>query len=624
MVPDQPRAYGVLIAGISPHRELDESYRTFFDLAAGQVTTAIRNANAYQEERRRAEALAEIDRAKTLFFSNVSHEFRTPLTLMMGPIEEWLFRHENLSPADREQINMVHRNGLRMQKLVNTLLDFSRIEAGRVQAVYKPTDLPAFTAELAGVFRSTVEKAGIKLVVDCPSISRSVHIDREMWEKIVLNLVSNAFKFTFEGQITVAVKEEDGHAVLSVRDTGTGIPESELPNLFKRFYRVPDARGRTYEGSGIGLSLIQELVRFHGGTIEVESAEGLGSTFTIRLPLGRDHLPAERVEAESTPISTAIGAEAFIAEAARWLPESGSQEVQTPVSVCDTSIERHSGKSALAGARIVIADDNSDMRRYLGRIIVEHGGEVIAAADGEAALSAIHTNFPSLVITDVMMPKLDGFGLLREMRADADLKTLPVIMLSARAGEEAQIEGLEAGADDYLVKPFSERELVARVRAQLELEKVRSRALRREQAQNVILETINGIFREALTCETEEQMGVACLKAAEDLTRSKFGFISEFDPDGQLYDIAISDPGWDACAMVDQSGHRKPPIDFKIRGLHGRVVLDGKSLFTNDPGSHADSIGTPPGHPPLSSFLGVPLIRDGKTVGLLGRQLSRP
>ena len=215
---------GVLIAGVSPARKLDLEYRTFYELIAGQIATAIQNVRAVEEERKRLEALAEIDRAKTTFFSNVSHEFRTPLTLMLGPVEDLLAKsHTGLSPAAKSQLELVNRNGSRLLRLVNTLLDFSRIEAGRMQAIYQPTDLAAFTTELASVFRSATEKAGLRLELDCPKLPEPVYVDRGMWEKIVLNLISNAFKFTFEGEINIALMQVGKDVELRVRDTGVGI-----------------------------------------------------------------------------------------------------------------------------------------------------------------------------------------------------------------------------------------------------------------------------------------------------------------------------------------------------------------------------------------------------------------
>jgi PAS domain S-box-containing protein len=466
---------GVLAAVASPRLRLDDPYRDFLTQVTGQVATAITNARAYEEESQRAEALAAIDRAKTIFFSNVSHEFRTPLTLMLSPLEELSNSLSGqLQPEQQEQLQLIQRNGLRLQKLVNTLLDFSRIEAGRVQASYEPTDLAAYTAELASVFRSLIEQAGMRLVIDCPTLPESVYIDREMWEKIVLNLVSNAFKFTFSGSITVQLKSVNQTVELSVADTGVGIAESELPRLFERFHRVSGSRSRTYEGSGIGLALVQELVKLHGGTIRVTSKVDVGTTFTIAIPLGLSHLPADRIAATRELDSTALGANPYIIEASRWLPS------YTPIATFN--LEDNRTEVALSAqtiqptkSKIVLADDNADMRDYLKRLLSSQY-TVEAVADGHAALNAIGQYMPDLVLTDVMMPGVDGFEVLRSLRSDPNTQEIPIILLSARAGEEARIEGLEAGADDYLIKPFSARELLARVEATLKLARIRKEA----------------------------------------------------------------------------------------------------------------------------------------------------
>ncbi|HKS88392.1 MAG TPA: ATP-binding protein [Stellaceae bacterium] len=457
---------GLLVAGVSARLRLDEQYRSFLELAASQIATAISSARAYAEERRRAEALAEIDRAKTVFFSNISHEFRTPLTLMLGPLEDAL-ADRGLPAAERARLDVAHRNSLRLLKLVNSLLDFSRIEAGRAQASYAPTDLAALTAELGSNFRSACERAGVALTVDCPPLPAPVYVDRDMWEKIVLNLLSNAFKFTFGGEIAVRLRAADGQAELSVADTGVGIPAPELPRLFERFHRIEGQKSRTYEGSGIGLALVQELVRLHGGTIDAASEPGRGTTFTVRLPLGSAHLPQDRVGAEPTLASSAIRAEAFVEEALRWLPDGMVSDI-APANTSDAAAglpTRH------AGARILLADDNADMRAYVRRLLGDCDVETVA--DGEAALAAIRARHPDLVLTDIMMPRLDGFGLIRAIRADPALRDIPLVVLSARAGEESRIEGVDAGADDYLVKPFSARELIARVGANLEAARLR-------------------------------------------------------------------------------------------------------------------------------------------------------
>ncbi len=469
---------GILVAALNPFRLFDDSYRGFLSLVAAQIAATLANAGAYEEERTRAESLAELDRAKTAFFSNVSHEFRTPLTLMLGPLDDILAKPESeVHPENRELLTFVQRNGQRLLKLVNTLLDFSRIEAGRVQAVYEPVDLAAYTAELASVFRAAVEKAGMRLVIDTPPLPEPVYVDRDLWEKIVLNLVSNAFKYTLAGEIGVSLRVDrrgkNGAAVLAVRDTGTGIPAAELPNLFNRFHRVEGARGRTQEGTGIGLALVLELAKLHGGTVGVDSVDGAGSTFTVAVPLGRDHLPAERIGGGRTLASTALGAGPFVEEALRWLPD-------------EVTSETRSGNGAPpaarggARARVVLADDNADMRDYVRRLLsVDY--QVTAVADGREALAAVAEQRPDLVITDVMMPNLDGFGLLKALREDQRTAAIPLIMLSARAGEEARVEGLEAGADDYLTKPFSARELLARAGVTLALARARREAMRREE-----------------------------------------------------------------------------------------------------------------------------------------------
>ena len=473
LLPGMERPAAALIVGVSPRLPFTAEYRAFFDLVAVAVTAAVVNARAYEEERKRAEKLAELDRAKTAFFSNVSHEFRTPLTLMLAPLEEMLAHPDQQLSAPRDSVDLIHRNGLRLLRLVNTLLDFSRIEANRVQALFEPVEIASLTRDLASVFRSAVEKAGLTLTVDCPNLPEPIYLDREMWEKIILNLLSNAFKFTFHGTIAVVLRDCPGQVEISVSDTGTGIPAHELPHLFKRFHRVQGVKGRTYEGTGIGLALVEDLVKLHGGTVRAESTLGVGSTFRVTIPKGFKHLPADQVHPTSGTIKGDITAGVFLEEALRWLPNNelnghiGHHEKVTPQK------NRQSG-------RILLADDNADMRQYIQNILTPEF-EVDAVSDGAKALHAIQQRAPDLVLTDVMMPDLDGFGLLAELRKDRRTQAIPVVMLSARAGEEARIEGLHAGADDYLVKPFNARELTARVRVNLELAQLRRQLSREEE-----------------------------------------------------------------------------------------------------------------------------------------------
>jgi PAS domain S-box-containing protein len=483
--PGSGTTLGCLVVGLSDYRSLDESYRGFLDLVAGQIGTAVAGALAFQAERRRAAALAELDAAKTAFFTNVSHEFRTPLTLLLGPLEDTLTQPERaLSPADRERLKVAHHNALRLLKLVNMLMEFSRIEAGGVQAVCEPTDLAAFTADLASMFRSLVERAGLRLLVDCPRLARPVALDRDMWEKIVLNLLSNAFKFTHQGEIAVSLRQVGERAELSVRDTGVGIPEEELPRLFERFHQVRGVQGRALEGTGIGLALVQELVELHGGSIQVESTLGRGSTFTVSVPLGLATAGARDAASGALP-PTASTAGPYMAEAVRWFSDlDRTDAASTPLAderdgrrPCrDGQGREHSNELRPC---VLVADDDPDMRQYLVRLLAS-SYDVEEATDGQGALAAVRRRPPDLVLADVMMPVLDGFGLVAELRADAATRTIPVVLLSARAGEESRVEGLAAGADDYLVKPFSARELLARVGTHLEMARIRREAARRE------------------------------------------------------------------------------------------------------------------------------------------------
>ena len=479
--PGQAEPYGLLIAGTSPLRSLENEYQSFLTLVAGQAAGAVASALSYQEARKQAEELAELDRAKTAFFSNVSHEFRTPLTLLLGPIDDALADNEHPLPEHhRAQLEIVRRNALRLLKLVNTLLDFSRIEAGRTLAAYEPTDLASFTTDLANTFREVIERAGLRFTVDCPPLPEAVFVDREMWEKIVLNLLSNAFKFTLHGQITIAQHAIDDHVELVVQDTGSGIAGEEIPHIFERFYRSSNVEARTQEGSGIGLSLVSELIRLHGGTVRASSHSGEGTTFIVSIPFGSEHLPVERLRATRKLFSETRGSTAYVEEALRWSPPATRETGQFS---SDDALQKRTGQSASArqmpAGVILLVDDNADMRDYLLRLLSAYW-QVETAANGVEALQAVQQSTPDLIISDVMMPGLDGFQLLKLLRGDPQLSNIPIILLSARAGEEATIEGLEAGADDYLVKPFSGRELLARVGAHMELS-----FIRREMAERI-------------------------------------------------------------------------------------------------------------------------------------------
>ena len=450
-----------LIAGVSSRRSLDEKYLSFYELLSASVNNALTKAKAYEEERKKAEALAEIDKAKTVFFSNISHEFRTPLTLMLGPLEELLNKKNNsFSKTEKENIETTHRNAIRLLKLVNTLLDFSRIESGRIKAIFSLVDIVVLTKNLASNFRSIIEKAGLKLIVSADSIIQPVYVDKQMWEKIIFNLLSNAFKYTLAGEITVELLAENDFVVLKVKDTGVGIPENELSKMFERFHRVQNVTGRTYEGTGIGLSLIKELVQLHQGTVNVESKLHEGSVFTVKIPTGKKHISEHQIS-ETAIDSDEISSTIYIDEIETLL------ETEKPSTLKIAGVKE---KNILP--TVLVVDDNADMREHISSIL-SNSYYVITANNGIDALYKMQETTPALVLSDIMMPVMDGMGLLKEIKSNKATANIPVIFLTARAGEESKIEGWETGADDYLVKPFSAKELVARVTAQIRMVKLR-------------------------------------------------------------------------------------------------------------------------------------------------------
>ncbi|HEV7650339.1 MAG TPA: response regulator [Actinophytocola sp.] len=475
---------GALVLGVNPYRALDLPYRVFAELVASHVSTALTDALAYEAERTRAAALAELDAAKTRFFQNVSHEFRTPLTLLLGPLRTVLDGHaDGLPAAQREALETAHRAALRLRRLVDSLLDVVRAEADQLHARPEPTDVAGLTADCVSMFRSAAESGGVVLAVEVGNEVRAagrVLLDGEMWAKIVLNLVSNAVKFTEAGSITVTLASAKGRLVLTVADTGVGISGTDLGRIFDRFHRVEGGAGRSGEGTGIGLALVRDLAAALGGTVEVSSVPGTGSTFTVSVPW----TPTACVDGDGGQ-PTALG-EAFAGEADQWRPAS-------PVD------DEPGG--------VLLVEDNADMRDYLARLLAGQGWPVRAVGDADAALAHALANRPDLIVSDVMLPGRDGLELLREIRASSALNRVPVVLLTARAGADSAVEGLREGADDYVVKPFHPDELVSRVRAHLELHRLREEVIADNQREAVTL-------RGALDSRSTVSQAVGLLMAA--------------------------------------------------------------------------------------------------------------
>ena len=516
---------GVIVAGISSRLAFNASYRSFLELLTSQVARAISNATSFEEERKRIEALEQIDKAKTVFFSNISHEFRTPLTLMLSPLEELLVqKNSKLSSVDKDNIETTHRNALRLLKLVNSLLDFSRIESGRQKANYVKADIAELTKNLVANFRSVIEKAGMKLIVKTSRVKHDVFIDTQMWEKIVFNLLSNAFKYTIKGSITVELNEAKGNVILKVKDTGVGIPKQELPNIFKRFHRIQHMEGRTIEGTGIGLSLTKELVKLHKGEISLESTVNKGTTFTVTIPTGKKHLSDTIISPASDRNGSAAGNvsvhDIFINEAETLLES-------TPRATRSLSSDK-------GHPLVLVVDDNADMRSHI-RAILSTSFHVVTAANGRDALKKMKERLPDVVLTDIMMPVMDGIELLKEIKSSKTMASIPVILLTARAGEESKIEGWGMGADDYLVKPFSSKELAARIASQIQTQRIRLES--QNEIRNIFRQSPFGILvlegkRFVITLINERMLDILGRTDHEAMGKSIYDLYPEIEAQG--------------------------------------------------------------------------------------------
>jgi signal transduction histidine kinase/DNA-binding response OmpR family regulator len=493
---------GVLMLGVNPYRGVDDVYRSFFDFIGRQFSTLLTDSRAHEQQRHRTEMLVELHESKTRFFQNVSHEFRTPLTLVLGalggPCAE---SSPEARVLDAEVIEAARRAALRLDRLVDALLTFAKAEGGALVAHRQATDIAQLTQDCTSMFRSAVEQAGLTLTVDVPPMATVVDIDPEMWSRIMLNLLSNAYKFTKTGSIEVRLRVSNTMAVLEVEDTGIGIEADALDRVFERFHQVPSAQARTGPGAGIGLALVADLVSAHDGRVTVDSTPGRGSVFTVSVPLSGSSGP----EVAPTPLSDRLRAQVLTD-----LATNGGHEEAVGLSEAQHKSRAQAGSSSRR--QVLLVEDNEDLRRYLARLLREDGWEVTDAPDVETALAI--GSMPDLVLSDIMMPGLDGLALVRMLRADPALSRTPVILLTARAGAESAAEGLRAGADDYIVKPFDPTELLARLAVHHELACLRKFALDEAENRSANLER-------ALTSNRQIGAAVGILMAMHKLTSDR-------------------------------------------------------------------------------------------------------
>ncbi|MEH2447653.1 MAG: response regulator [Nostoc sp.] len=444
---------------------------------AAQAAIAVQQSHLYQKTRQQAERLLELDKQKTEFFQNISHEFRTPITLIQGPLESAVAAGEGLSHS---QSAIALRNSRRLLRLVNQLLDLQRLDAGRMQPSFRPCDLVEFVSQIVESFRPYCEKKGLHLVTQLDECS-TVYLDMEKFDKVVYNLLSNAMKFTPEGgTISIRLKSENDRCILQVQDTGIGIVKEQIPHLFERFRQAEGSANRSYEGSGLGLALVKELVELHGGEVTVESVYGEGTTFSLWLVTGNAHLPALQVLETPTELNTSRAsvelADLELVDSTTDNIEDITRNFSPSIDTQDSALKTQQRQTAqqgeplhTAGSSILVVDDNPDLRTYVSEIFRRNGYHVQTARNGYEGYGIAREIIPSLIVTDLMMPLVSGLEMIQMIRHEEKLKGTPIILLTAKVDEETRIEGTEHGADAYLAKPFNDRELLAEVRNLLAL-----------------------------------------------------------------------------------------------------------------------------------------------------------
>ncbi len=446
--------------------------------------------NELKSKKIEAEKLKEVVHLKSRFFASISHEFRTPLTLILGPVEKWLSRIQQAEM--KTDFHIVQRNARRLEQLINQLLDLSKLEAGRMRLQARPENIVALLRMITMTFESLAKQKGIDLQFHAPEEEIIAYVEREKLETMVTNLLSNAFKFTANrGKVAVAAAVEKtklpttsatDFVEIRVSDTGIGVPEDQLDKVFDRFYRVDN--GAAHSGTGIGLALTKELVELHHGGITVESKVGKGTTFIVRLPLGKAHLKPEQigetVSSEQYPVVSRSETEipTFRDEQS---PEPSIQHLPANDKSVRSEDPDYSGQPATSNQQpaLLIVEDNADMRAYM-RGYLEENYRIIEAEDGARGMKQAHKHAPDLIISDVMMPEMDGFELCEKLKTDERTSHIPVILLTARASGESKVEGLETGADDYLTKPFDAKELQVRVKNLIEQRRRLRERFRRE------------------------------------------------------------------------------------------------------------------------------------------------
>jgi signal transduction histidine kinase/DNA-binding NarL/FixJ family response regulator len=474
---DSPR--GLFIMGLNLLRPLDDEYRAWIEVTRSQLTSALFSVHAYAAEHQRVADKDRLERAKTAWFQGAAHDLRSPLTLVVGPLGDVL-ESNDLKPDHRQALVLAQRNVQHIQRLVNALLDFSRIEAGKLTARYVLTDLGRFVDDLTALFRPAVVRRGIEYTILTAQHETLTYVDPTLLETVIVNLLSNALKYTEKGSITTQLVYTATHAEIAVIDTGFGIPRAEVHAVTDRFHRATTASYRGTEGTGIGLALAKQIVQLHGGDLTIESrvAEespdgSHGSTFKVRIPL---------VERDTDDNEADLGrgfgtyGKALAGEAMQW-PAADLENEMIETSRSSTSENGDSSATSEGllfekSDLLLIVDDNHDIRRYIKQIFSPFC-KVVEASNGYDAIELARQSSPDLILSDLMMPRMTGQELLSAIRQDSATRSMPVVLLSAATDDHSRLLALTTGADDFISKPFKPKELLARVNLHMQLGKRR-------------------------------------------------------------------------------------------------------------------------------------------------------
>jgi signal transduction histidine kinase len=455
----------------------------------------------------------QLDELKTNFFANVSHELRTPLALIFGPVDR-LLESSAFSEAASHDLRVVRRNALLLQKHVDDLLDISKLEAGKMQVHYARTDLARFVRLISSFFDSLSSTRAIQVVVEAPE-SLPAEVDSDKIQRVLLNLLSNAFKFTPEGgTVRIILSKEGEHALLRVEDTGPGVPPNERRAIFERFQQGEEGSNRR-GGTGLGLSIVHEFVELHRGSVEVTDADGGGASFRIRIPITAPEGATVGEDAEGGLLTRGLSRAASTASAAAAETAWALAQNRASPAIQPRSAPRDGGQHPL----VLVVEDNREMNEFISSTLgVEY--RVRAAFNGGEALIAAREELPDLIISDMMMPEMGGEALLRAVREDPKLNLIPVIFLTAKADDPLKLNLLQDGAQDYVMKPFAVDELRARVRNQLVTKLIRD-TLQRELASQE--SDVTRLAQDVITRSRELQ---AARQVAEEANRAKDRFLA--------------------------------------------------------------------------------------------------